>query len=207
MANLDAPRGLTPIRHRNGAPYTGSGNPYVVIAGYTTIALFVGDAVVRVAGGSNTAAIKTPDGDFPIGTLGLVEVASVGSNAITGVIIAFGPLPDSLQNQYRVNSTERIIYVEDDPDVIFEIQCEAALSAAQVGLNAVLIKTNTGDTVTGRSGLEMDGGTATTPAANAAYQLTFLRAVNKPNNDVTLTNCDVEVKINVHTEAHGVVGI
>ena len=206
MANLDAPRGLTPIRHRNGAPYTGSGNPYYAASDYAT-ALYVGDPVVRVTGGSNDAAIKTPDGDFPIGTLGEVEKATVGANAITGVIVAFGPLPNALGTQYNTASTERVVYVEDDPDVIFEIQCEAALSADQVGLNAVLIYTNSGSTVTGRSGAEMDGGTTTAPAADATYQLTFLRAVNKPNNDVTLTNCDVEVKINVHTEAHGVVGI
>lgn len=206
MTNLDAPRGLTPIKHRNGAPYTGSGNPYYLASDYD-VAMFVGDAVIRVAGGSNDSAIKTPDGDFPIGTLGEVEKAGITTTAITGVIIGFGVLPDNLGLQYNTASTERVVYIEDDPDVIFEIQCEAALAATSVGLNASLIFTNSGDTVTGRSAMEMDGGTTNAPATTITWQLKLLRAVNKPNNDITAANCDVEVLINHHTEAHATLGI
>ncbi len=93
MANVDAPRGFTPIRHRNGAPYTGSGNPYVVLSGYG-FALFVGDPVIRVSGGSNTAKIDTTGGTFEIGTLGSVQKAAATTNTfITGIIVGFNELP------------------------------------------------------------------------------------------------------------------
>jgi len=52
MANTDAPFGLRPIRHRNGAPYNGAFNHYYVASSYAT-ALFVGDPVVKT-GTSNT---------------------------------------------------------------------------------------------------------------------------------------------------------
>jgi len=57
MANIDAPFGLRPLRHRNGAPYNGAVNPYY-IAG-DVAALFIGDPVVKT-GESNTAAITVP---------------------------------------------------------------------------------------------------------------------------------------------------
>lgn len=50
MANIDAPFGLRPIRHKSGAPYNGAVNPYYVASTYAT-ALFIGDPVIRVAGG------------------------------------------------------------------------------------------------------------------------------------------------------------
>jgi len=206
MANVDAPRGLTPIRHRNGAAYSGSGNPYVALSTYGT-ALFVGDAVVRVAGGSNTAKISTVGGDFEIGTLGDVERATAGTTElITGVVVGFGPNPDNLSLQYRAASTERLIYVEDDPDVIFEIQADGAIPAASVGLNGNLIFTHAGSTTTGRSGMELDT-TSNPPATTIGDQLRILRAVNRTDVDTTLTHAKVEVLINQHTERAGIIGV
>ena len=202
MANVDVPRGLTPIRHRNGAPYTGSGNPYVVLSTYAT-ALFVGDPVIRVAGGSNTAKIDTTGGTFEIGTLADVEKATATTaNYTTGVIVGFNELPNDLDKQYNAASTERIVYVEDDPDVIFEIQANGAIPAASIGLNAQYIFTHSGSTVTGRSGVELDT-TSNPPATTATDQLRILRAVNRIDNDTTLTHAKVEVMINLHTERSG----
>lgn len=205
MANVDAPFGLRPIRHRNGAPYNGAFNAYYVPASYGT-ALFVGDPVVKT-GTSNTAKLSTPGGDFAIGTLPEVNKATAGdNNAITGVVVGFGPDPNGLERIYNPASTERLVYVCDDPDVVFEIQADGAIAAAQVGLNAVLIYTNTGDTNTGRSGAELDT-TSDAPAADASNQLTIQRVVNRPNNEAGSDFTVVEVKINNHTEAHGAIGI
>jgi len=205
MANVDQPMGLKPIRHRNGAPYTGSGNPYIVLVGDTD-AMYVGDCVVR-AGSANAAQVRTPDGIFETGTLPSLNRATVGDgNAITGVVTSFGPDPDALGKGYRVARTQRLVYVCDDPDVIFEIQADGAIPAASVGLNAVLIDDASGSTVTNRSGTELDT-SSDAPAADASNQLTILRAINREGEDTTLTNANVEVRINNHTEASGVVGI
>ena len=206
MANVDSPFGLRPIRHKSGAPYNGAARPYYIDVGYGT-ALFIGDPVIRVAGGSNAAAVKVPGaGSFAIGTLPSVEKAAAGdTNRITGVIVGFAPLPTNLDLKHNTASTERVAYVCDDPDIVFEIQADGAIPAASVGLNAVLIFTHSGSTTTGLSGVELDT-TSDVPAADASNQLLILRAVNREDNDTTLSFAKVEVMINQHTESQGTVG-
>jgi len=206
MANQDTPFGLRPIRHRNGAAYNGAVNPYYINSTYAT-ALFIGDPVVKVAGGSNAANVSAAGmGDFNIGTLPEIEKAAAGDTVrITGVIVGFSTLPTDLSKQYNPASTERVALVCDDPDIIFQIQADGAVPAASMGLNAVLIFTHSGSTVSGLSGVELDT-TSDAPDADASNQLVILRGANNPDNDVTLTHCKVEVMINQHTQNQGTVG-
>jgi len=206
MANVDSPFGLRPVRHRNGAPYNGAANPYYIAATYGT-ALFVGDPVIKVAGGSNAAAVSAASvGSFQIGDLPSIEKATEGDgNRITGVIVGFAPNPNDLTKHYNPASTELVALVCDDPDVIFEIQADGAIPAASMGLNAVLIYTHTGNTTTGLSGAELDT-TSDAPAADASNQLLILGAAKRPDNDTTLTHAKVEVLINQHTQNQGTVG-
>ncbi|MGB1214605.1 MAG: hypothetical protein ACPG4X_14670 [Pikeienuella sp.] len=206
MANNDTPFGLRPIRHRNGAPYNGSANPYYINASYAT-ALFIGDPVIRVAGGSNAAEVEAPSaGVFDIGTLPEVELAPVTDGTkITGVIVGFGANPNSLETVYSPASTEAVAWVCDDPDIVFEIQADGAVPAASVGLNAQMIATHAGSTITGLSGRELNT-TSDAPAADASNQLRIVRAINRTDNDTTLTHAKVEVMINQHTENQGTVG-
>ena len=206
MANADTPFGLRPIKHRNGAAYNGAVQPYYIAGNYST-ALFIGDAVTKT-GESNTARVSAPGaGSFGVGTLPEVEKTAAGDgNAITGVIVGFAADPNGLERIYNPADNERIAFVCDDPDVVFEIQADGAISAAQVGLNAVLIYTNTGDTNTGRSGAELDTA-SDVPAADASNQLTIQRVINREDNEAASDFTKVEVKINNHTEAHGALGI
>ncbi len=202
MANTDNPFGLRPVQHRNGAPYTGACKPYYIPAAYGT-ALFIGDPVV-ITGAVNTAAVKAPGaGSFPIGALPVVAKATAGDgNAITGVIVGFAA-GDYI---YNPASTERVVFVADDPDLMFEIQCDGTLTPADVGYNAVLIYTTSGSTVTGRSGVELDT-TSDVPAADASNQLTIRAFVNREDNDMAAANSKVLVTINKHTGATGAIGI
>jgi hypothetical protein len=203
MANVDAPFGLRPVRHRNGASYNGAVNKYYVPSTYAT-ALYIGEAVTKT-GTSNTTEVE---GNQP-GTLPEVNKTAAGDgNAITGVIVGFGPNRDDLSKQYRPASTERVVYVADDPDLVFEIRDDGgvALDATVVGLNAVLIDTESGSTTTGLAGTEMDSGTTDAPAADASNQLTIQRLVDKGDNALGV-NAVWEVKINNHTEAHAALGI
>jgi hypothetical protein len=200
--NNDTPFGLRPVRYRDGSPYNEAVNPYFIASTYAT-ALFIGDPVVKVAGGSNTAAV----GPYPIGTLPQIERATAGDgNAITGVIVGFAPLPTNLGLQYNTASTERVAFVCDDPNVMFEIQADGSITATQVGLNANLIYTHAGSTVTGRSGAELDT-SSDAPDADASNQLTILRVVNRADNYAATTWTKVLVAINQHTELTGAIGI
>jgi hypothetical protein len=201
MANTDTPFGLKPLRHKSGAPYNGACNPYYVPATYAT-ALFIGDAVIKT-GTSNTTVVE----GYPIGSLPEINAATVGDgNRITGVIVGFGPSRTNLSLQYKPASTERVVWVCDDPDVVFLIQSDsaAALAATTVGLNAVLIATHAGNTVTGLSGLELDAG-GDVPAADASNQLVILRLHPSDDNEM-LVHAKWEVMINQHTESAGTVG-
>lgn len=205
MANSDSRGGLKPVRHKSGAPYNGAATPYYIASTYAT-ALYIGDPVIKVAGGSNAAMVKTNVGTFNIGTLPSIEKATAGDgNRITGVIVGFSALPTSLDKQYNPASTERVALVCDDPDMVFEIQADGAIAAADIGLNAVLIFTHGGSTATGLSGVELDT-TSDGPAADASNQLLILRAVNRDDNDTTSAWAKVEVLINQHTQSVGTVG-
>lgn len=205
MANQNAPFGLRPVRHRNGNPWNGVTKPYYIPSSYGT-ALFIGDPVIKT-GTSNTAMVEAPGaGRFNVGTLPEINKATAGdTNRITGVIVGFSPLPSNLDYKHNPASTARVAYVCDDPDVIFEIQADGAIPAATIGFNAVLIYTQSGSTTTGLSGVELDT-TSDAPAADASNQLLILRAVNREDNDTTLTRAKVEVLINQHTEIQGTVG-
>lgn len=202
MANEDRPFGLRPVRYKGGAPWNGAVNPYFIPAGYGT-ALYIGDPVVKT-GTSNTANVTVPGGgSFGIGTMPEINKATAGdANRVTGVIVGFSPLASNLDRKHNPASTERVAFVADDPDLVFEIQADGAIPAASIGLNAVFIYTHSGSTVTGLSGVELDT-TSDVPAADASNQMLILRAVNRDDNDTTLTHAKVEVMLINHTEAHG----
>lgn len=202
MANIDAPFGLSPIRHRNGAPYNGACKAYYIGTGDST-ALFIGDPVVKT-GTANTTEVN---GHIP-GSLPAVAKATAGDgNAITGVVVGF-ETTDRSDRPYRAASTERVVLVADDPSLVFIVQDDGggALDATSVGLNANLIFTTAGSTATGISGVEMDGGTTDGPAADASNQLTILRLHPTVGNELA-DYAIWEVAINQHTEASGALGI
>ena len=137
------------------------------------------------------------------GMVEAIEKAVAGdSEFITGVIVGFSADPSALDKQYNPASTERVAFVANDPDLIFEIQADGAVPAASMGLNAVTIYTHAGSTTTGLSGVELDT-TSDAPAADASNTLLIVNAVNREDNDTTITHAKVEVLINRHTERPG----
>ena len=204
MPNTDTPFGLRPVQHRNGAPYTGASKPYYIPAAYGT-ALFVGDPVV-VTGAVNTAAVSAPGaGSFPVGALPIVALATVGANPVTGVIVGFASRQESLI--YNAASTERVAFVTDDPDLLYEIQSDGVWTPASVGLNAAMIYTVAGSAITGRSGVQLDSGTTTAPATTAGLQLKVRAFVNREDNDMAATKSKLLVQINNSTIANATAGI
>jgi hypothetical protein len=204
MAYNDAPFGFIPVRHRNGAPYTGAANPYWVDSGDGT-ALFLGDPVI-IDGTSNTAEIRTIGGTFPPGTLPGVTRATAGStNRVTGVVVGVAAVTRDSEVE-RTASTERVVFVADDPDLVFQVQGDGAIAAGSVGLNANIIFTHAGSASTGRSGAEINSATV---AADATIQTQILRAVNDPQNEVNAAGNRFEVIWGLHTHipAGGILGV
>ena len=194
--NSNSPFGLRPVRHRSGAAYNGSVNPYFLPASYAT-AMFIGDPVIKT-GTANTAAV----GGFAVGTMPEINKATAGTtNRVTGVIVGFLPLPTNLGLTYNTASTERVALVCDDPDVQFEAQADTAASVT-VGLNANFTFA-AGSTATGMSGATIDG---TNAALTVGFQVTIMRLVNRV--DVfSGAFAKVLVKLNNHTEVNASTGI
>lgn len=194
MANADRPFGLCPIRHKNGAPYNGAVTPYYVPATYAT-ALFVGDPVV-VTGTSNTAEVE---GYIPGSLPEINKATAAGGNYLTGAIVSFGLNRDDLSKKHKPALTESIVWVADDPDLIFEIQEDGdttPLAATSVSANADLIFTASGSAVTGLSGAELDSDTVNT---TATLQLRIISIVNRQDNAIG-EFAKWNVAINLHTQ-------
>lgn len=203
MAYPDASFGFRPVRHRNGAPYNGAARAYWVDSSDNT-ALFIGDPVI-LDGTSNTSEIKVIGGTFPPGTLpGATRATAGANNLVTGVVV--GVMAANRESlPYRAASTERVILVADDPDLIFEVQADAAYALADVGSNTNILFTHAGSTTTGRSGAEVDA----TAGADATYQCQVVAVVNDPKNEGAAVGNRVEVFFALHTQvaAGGMVGV
>lgn len=180
MANVDRVNGFAPVKHLTGAPYNGARTAYSVLAGDST-ALFVGD-LVKLAGSADTNGLRS------------VAQAAAG-DPVVGVVVGFDVDPTNLNTpQYRAASTARVVYVADDPSIIFEAQADDALAAADHGLNVNFV-VGAGSTLTGASGMEVD---SSTKATTAALPLKFIGWSNKQGNETNAANNKVLVKINNH---------
>jgi hypothetical protein len=176
MANVNAPFGLRPVRHAHGAPYNGAFKEYFATG--ATGAIYVGDPVV-LAGSANTTEIQ----GRAAGTLPTVTVAADGDgDPIHGVCVGVAPVTaDSLT--YRADSTDRIIQVADDPNLVFQVQCDGASTdwaATDVGSYANLL-VGTGSTVTGMSGWTADT-TDGPDTADVSNQLLIVGLAKIPGN-------------------------
>lgn len=179
MANVDAPRGLKPVRYASGAPYNGAFNRYYVPATDST-AIFIGDPVT-LAGSADADGVAT-------------VAQSAAAGVIAGVVVGVeAETADSLK--YRAASTARYVYVADDPNLLFSIQEDSvggALAATDVGNNADIV-VGSGDTNTGMSGVELDSSDKKTATA----QLRIVGLDPRPDNEIG-ANADWLVRIVEH---------
>lgn len=174
----------------------------------------IGDCVT-VTGTANTSDIAVTTGKvggltrFKAGQLRAVVRSTAGdANMITGVVqnVAYNPtVAFGSTAPYHVSGGSDVLYVDDDPSSIFEIECDATIAAADVNLNANLDSGATVDSYTGRSNLKLS---VSSKGADATKQLTILgisRAINR--GDLTSSGCSVYVRINNHTEGPSKVGV
>lgn len=199
MPNVAAPTGLRPVGAVSGVPYSGSSRTYSIAAGDGT-AVYIGDAV-KLAG--TTQLINgSPYSD--------VVIAASG-DVFAGVVI--GVLPSTSSSlPYRVASTQRLLMVADDPNLLFEVAQGAsgtALTANDVGLNADL-SVVAGSAITGYSGSVINNvGEATTNTLD----LKIVSIVDRADNDIgtAVTTGALSsrflVRINRHQFANQVAGV
>ncbi len=198
MANVDSPFGLRPVRYMSGAPYNGAVNAYSTAAGDAT-AIFVGDPVIISGTAQTINGVVYQD----------VDQAATG-DVMVGVVVAVDPVLGSGANGrdstvYRAASTQRIVYVADDPNLLFEIQEVSGgtpLAAADIGLNANFV-VGSGSTTTGLSGVELNNATE---ATTNTLDLQIVGFQNRIGNEIG-EHAKWLVRINRHQRANQVAGI
>ena len=185
MANVNAPSGLKPVSTLSGAPWNGKTRMVYVSSSYA-VALFVGDPVDI----DTTASEKDPK--MLCETVIKGSVAGPNLGVIVGIDQVLGQTTPNLNLNYLPASTGGYIYITmDQGDIIYEVQGDpyAALTAGTaIGWNANMIFTLAGSTVTGLSGVQMDTGTTTAPAATNTLGMKIIGACARPDNDPTLKN-------------------
>lgn len=190
MANVSRVFGFRPVGYLNGAAWNGQTTRYFVPTADGT-AIYEGDAV-KISGTASASGVRG------------ITKAAVG-DAIVGHVVGFSVNPLNLNTpQYRVASANIVdggmyVFVADDPNTLFETQVSGTIAAADVGLNANFVDAG-GSTVTGQSGEGLDG---STKAVTATLTYKIMDFMQKVDNDVTLANAKIAVKINNHQLATG----
>ena len=184
MANKNAPFGLKPVRMMSGAPYSGGQSRYRIASGATT-PIFQGDLVTQLTAG--VLGRHAASGAVPI----------VG--VFNGVSFTNSSGEQVFSNSYEgsITSSDIIANVIDHPNVVFEVQCNAAFPVADIFGNFDIVDGSpVGDTKSGRSNTECAVSTGNT---TASLPLKVLDISEDPDNsDVSSTDTNVLCVIQNH---------
>jgi|TARA_E500000178_G_scaffold293156_1_gene297795 hypothetical protein len=180
MTATYAPNGLTPTRIRGGAPNSNGTNEYPIKSGDANT-IFTGQPV-RVSAGHITAVISV--GLSPVGVFQGCRYVEDGEQKFK----PFWPGGTS--------ATNAVGFVVDNPAQVYEIQCDASVTAAAVGATMSFNAVTSGSTFTGRSGAGADGSTVNT----TGLDLKVIRVVDEPGNVTGDAKTKIEVLLNLHED-------
>ena len=193
MAATAAPYGLRAVNHLGGTPYAGSTRMYP-IASATAINIYYGSVVSVLGTGfiSPNATVGTAAAPFVAGTVG-VFVGCTFTDPGTGNVTFRQNWPTGTV------TADAQAYVIDDPAVIFQVQANGAVTAADLGQCCSIIAqtTNTGNLTSGNSTTAANA--ATTVAADAFKIVGF---VDSPTSTVGDAFTDLLVKFNPAAHAY-----
>lgn len=181
MANNDAAFGMRPTRMIGGAPYTGGQSRYRIAANYDTN-IFQGDMVAQVTGGG--VEVHADGGTVPI--VGVFNGCQY-TDPTTSEQVYSNYYPAS------TNASDIIAFVIDDPNVVYEVQADAAFPVADLFGNFDIVYTSSGSTVTGISGAELEVSTGATTATLPIKAIDI--STDPENSDVSSANTNVLVVI------------
>ena len=193
MANVDRPNGLRPVGTLGSSTYNGQIRKF-----YTDTNCFLGDIMVQEGGGVAGSGV---------GYQGVTRTESATTGPAIGVVVGWEVDPDSLGAVYHAGSSTLAVYLDVDPNTIYECQHDgsAAIVAADIGLNYDLVIT-AGSTTTGASNIEIKADTA--GAATAGTPLKLLGFSDKPDNEVgAWAKCLVTLNMHTYNADVGSVGV
>ncbi|UOF82043.1 hypothetical protein [Caudoviricetes sp.] len=191
MANVIAPRGLSPVGTVVGADWNQQGRLYA-IASDATNTYAIGDIVMSATSSDANGvpyAVKFTEGSVPLGVIVGIQVASPGVS-LQGTTL-------SLEQSYiGLNAGTRYVYVVDDPNVIFQVQFDSTgVTQANIHKNAALTITANQTSLSQSS--PYSSTVATAAATTNTLPLRLLGLAQQPNNTFG-ANATVLAKFNIH---------
>lgn len=191
MALTATPYGMVPVQNLGQRVNAGGFNQFVIASAYATD-IFFGDVVKLVAAGTvekdTGTATATPIGVF------------------LGCTYSSAPLNYKLFGQLWPASTaaaDAKAYVCDDPDAVFQMQADGAITQAMLGANAGLVQT-AGSTAIGKSKVALDQSSV---ATTNTLPLRIVGFVENGLSEIGDAYTDVLVKWNVGHQYANTTGI
>lgn len=191
MATTAAPYGLRPINLIGGQVFAGSTRQIKIASGYAAN-IFFGDIVAIGLNGTivKVTNVGTNADPFPAGTVGV----------FLGCTYTDPNLKYKLNAQYWPTGTvaaDAMAYVCDDPDALFQIQADDAVTQTMLGSNFGVNQT-AGSTASGNSKVALDVGTRATTATIGLRLVDFVEGPFSTVGD-TYTDCIVKFNAGIHT--------
>lgn len=168
MANVSRVNGLRPVKSLSGSPWMGNVETFSVASSDAT-PIGIG-SVVKSAGTADANGVQT------------VTRMAANTDLPSGVVVGVVPVYSNLNPPvYRAASVAQNVQVVVAPDVVYEIQANAATAVADIGLNVGLVYT-ADSTTTGLSSMQADMATKNT---TATLPLKIVGVVQRPDMDLS----------------------
>lgn len=199
MATTASPYGFRPINLIGGLPYAGSTRQFKMNPSGYASNIFYGSVVALDADGYLTLVTNVGSNAdaFPVGVVG-VFVGCQYTNPTTKQL--------TFSQYYPANVAASDIYafVVDDPNALFQVQANGAVTQEDLGQNVFLANaqsTSTGSTTTGNSNIAVSSNTADT--STIAFRIVDF--VNSTTSTVGDAYTDLIVKFNagIHSYTRG----
>lgn len=190
MATTATPYGFKPLNHIGGTPYAGAVRHIKIASGFGTN-IFNGSIVNIVGAGTINVVITlgSNSDQFPAGVIGVFVGCTYTDPTSKN---------KTFSNHWPTGTvaSDAMAYVVDDPQVLFQVQADGAVTQAELGENCHLAaaqSTSTGDTTSGVSNSAIDMSEIETTAAFAFRIVDF---VESPDSTVGDAFTDLIVKFN-----------
>jgi len=190
MAATATPYGLIPYELAGGALRAAARK--FPIGANNTNAIYFGSAVslnsgvITVIGATPTT---TRNANTPVGIfVGCEYVDTTGRPTWAQYLPA---------NATTAGLTKIVVYVVDDPRVVFKVQADEAVATTALGLNAPLVNVTSGSTVSGNSTTALDGSAVASTNTFAVKIIGFVDSVYSQPGDA-YTDCLVIWNQGVH---------
>lgn len=210
MANVQRINGFKPVKHFNGSAYTGQANIYECPAAEAA-PVFVGDFVVMSTNASTSGyiTVATACGTNTQVTTAVIVGAVVGifntKLDVDGKMTAGSIALDT--PYFRAASTKQFLLVCDATDIIYECDVDAVVTQAQIGLNVSIGSADITVTANSTGQSAQYAYATTTPTASTTRPLQILGFVKRVDNDNTLVNGRILVRVSTHAYGNAVAGV